>query len=564
LPGPPALASVQTVPPALARSAEAVHHSPALPVTSPNGPPSLARRRDLQEIFAHVPAAIAVLEGPEHVYAAASDAYRRLVGGRDVLGKRVVDAVPELAEQGFVELLDRAYETGKEVRASSAQLRRADGPDGTEAVHYVDFVYRPLIDDEGAVWGLTVYVSDETERVRAERALRESEEQFRTMADNLPQLAWMTDEEGWIFWYNRRWFEYTGTTLPEMEGWGWRSVHHPDHVDRVVERFRTAIESGEPWEDTFPLRRHDGEYRWFLSRANPIRDHSGKVTRWFGSNTDITEELRAREAAEEANRAKTEFVRAMSHELRTPLNAIAGYVDLLELGIRGPLSDEQRLDLSRIKRSNQHLLALINDVLNFARLEAGHVEYRLGPVEVSGLLDDVDALIAPQATAAGIDFEIRRCDEGATVRADAEKVRQILLNLLSNALKFTDPGGRITLECVQHGNGRVVFTVVDSGRGIAADKMDSIFEPFIQVDRHLTRQSQQGIGLGLAISRDLARGMNGDLAGHSRPGAGSTFTLTLPAVESGSGEPPGRSATWTPATTRGRGGTRVARCPLGC
>jgi PAS domain S-box-containing protein len=479
-----------------------------------------------------LPSATAVLEGPDHVYIVASRAYRELVGERRLIGRTVADAIPELAEQGFVRRLDRAYATGERVEAVAASLRRPGDPEGTE--HYVDYVYQPLRDEDGEVWAIIVHVTDVTERVRAEQALRHSEEQFRTMADNLPQLAWMTDAEGWIFWYNRRWFEYTGTTLPEMEGWGWRAVHHPDHVDRVVERFRTAIASGEPWEDTFPLRRHDGEYRWFLSRAMPIRKEDGSVIRWFGSNTDITDELRARQEAEEANRAKTEFVRTMSHELRTPLNAIAGYVDLLELGVRGPLTAEQLEDVHRIKRSNRHLLALINDILNFARTEAGKVEYRLDVLGLQDVLDDVDAIIAPQARQAGLDFTIHRCDPASTVRADDEKLRQILLNLLSNALKFTPDGGRIDVRCRRDG-GRVRIEVADNGRGIPEDKLETIFEPFIQVDRMLTLGPQQGIGLGLSISRDLARGMNGDLTATSTLGAGSTFTLTLPA-----GPPPPR------------------------
>ena len=479
----------------------------------------------LYRAFEGLPSATAVLEGPDHVYVVASRAYRALVGGRRLVGRTVAEAVPELVEQGFVRRLDRAYETGQRVEATAAPIRPPGDLEGREL--YVDYVYEPLRDEDGEVWAIIVHVTDVTERVLAKQALRHSEDQFRTMADNLPQLAWMTDAEGWIFWYNRRWFEYTGTTLPEMEGWGWRAVHHPDHVDRVVERFRTAIASGEPWEDTFPLRRHDGEYRWFLSRAMPIRAEDGSVVRWFGSNTDITEELQARQEAEEANRAKTEFVRTMSHELRTPLNAIAGYVDLLELGVRGPLADEQLEDLRRIKRASRHLLALINDILNFARSEAGHVEYRLEPVSLQEVLDDVEVIIGPQARRAGLEFDLHRCDT-LTVRADGEKLRQILINLLSNALKFTPGGGHISVRC-HPDDRRIRVEVADTGRGIPDDKLDTIFEPFIQVDRMLTPGSQQGIGLGLSISRDLARGMDGDLTAVSTLGEGSTFTLTLPA-----------------------------------
>ena len=239
----------------------------------------------------------------------------------------------------------------------------------------------------------------------------------------------------------------------------------------------------------------------------------------------------ARMVAESANRAKAEFLATMSHELRTPLNAIGGYVDLMELGIRGAVTAEQLEDLGRIKKSGRHLLALINDILNFAKLEAGKVDFNIADTSVLDLAGGVQALVAPQMHARGIRVVYERCDPEIAVRADAEKVQQILLNLLTNAQKFTSSGGRIGITCA--GTGDVVsIAVSDTGRGIPADKLESIFEPFVQVDRHLASDtvphSQRGIGLGLAISRELARAMGGDITVQSELGAGSIFTLTLP------------------------------------
>jgi signal transduction histidine kinase len=239
----------------------------------------------------------------------------------------------------------------------------------------------------------------------------------------------------------------------------------------------------------------------------------------------------ARDAAAAASKAKSEFLATMSHELRTPLNAISGHVQLIELGIYGPVTDEQRAALDRIDRSQRHLLGLINDILNLAKIEAGRVEYRIDNVGVMELLKDIAPMIEPQIRARSLQYRVHLPDPDLTIRADKEKVEQILLNLLSNAAKFTPPGGSIEVACaMREDRSDVVFIrVTDTGIGIAEDKLASIFEPFVQVNAGHTRQAE-GTGLGLAISRDLATGMGGDLRVRSTLGAGSSFTLTLPSA----------------------------------
>jgi len=257
--------------------------------------------------------------------------------------------------------------------------------------------------------------------------------------------------------------------------------------------------------------------RW---RQYDLRDYLAEVQ----SARDAANEARA--VAESANRAKSEFLAVMSHELRTPLNAIGGYAELIELGIRGPVTPEQCADLERIQRSQRHLLGLINGVLNYARLETGNVRYEITDVGADELLATCEALVAPQARAKRLQLNIPPCPPTLTFRADREKVQQIILNLLTNSIKFTDDGGTIEVACADEG-GSVAINVSDTGCGIPPEKLRAIFDPFVQVDARLTR-TQEGVGLGLAISRDLAQGMRGDLVVASTPGEGSTFTLRLP------------------------------------
>jgi len=216
----------------------------------------------------------------------------------------------------------------------------------------------------------------------------------------------------------------------------------------------------------------------------------------------------------------------MSHDVRTPLNAITGYLDLLELGIRGPVNEAQLRYLQAIRSSGQRLLALFNDILHFARIEAGRMEVRMEPIPVDDAIRELELSFRPQVEARTLRYTYEGCGPALQVEVDAERLAQIVLNLVTNATKFTEPGGAIMISSIAD-PGHVTIRVRDTGRGIPAEKLSSIFEPFVQVDRNLTDPGSRGVGLGLAISRELARAMGGDLTVESAPGRGSCFSLVL-------------------------------------
>ena len=541
---------------------------------------------------------------------------------------------------------------------------RSVWPDGS--VHWIRAKGSLQRDETGQPAWFQGIVIDFSAHKQTMQALEQEEQLFRTLADSIPQLAWMADKTGWIFWYNQRWYDFTGRTPEEMRGWGWRSVHHPDHVDGVVARYSQTVQAGEPWEDTFPLRRADGEWCWFLSRALPLHDSEGRIVRWLGTNTDITEQLQtqadlreseerlqaaldasatgtfrwnisadsfhagdnlkrllgisgsgaprrlgewielthpdrrdevrecfarcartghplkmelevawpdgtkhwllckgqkfsdernrssyitgacvdvtdrksweetlaaAKAEADSASQAKSEFLASMSHELRTPLNAIIGYSEMLQEEAEDLNVTRMIPDLQRVHLAGKHLLALINDVLDLSKIEAGKMEVYPEEFEAGEMLDAVVATARPLVEKNGNRFEVVTPPDLGSLRTDLTKLRQILLNLLSNAAKFTE-NGVVRLEAsrslTESGQSLLTFRVSDSGIGIAPEKLKQIFEPFTQASRAVSRKFG-GTGLGLALSRRFAHIMGGEIEVESQLGAGSTFTVQIPA-----------------------------------
>ncbi len=465
----------------------------------------------------------------------------------------LADAVPALAERSWVagKALHDAYPasapgTGHTGARSGLAFPVGFGQAASAAMEF--FSRRSMPRDDSLLASVEVIgqmVGQALERHRVVAALGASENRFRVIADAVPQLSWMTDPDGAITWYNQRWYDYTGTTLEQMSGWGWRDVQHPEHLERVELGFRACLASGEPWEDTFPLRAADGTYRWFLSRALPIRaepgaDAAGQILGWFGSNTDITalreaerNQMAALDEAEAANLAKSLFLANMSHELRTPLSAIIGYSEMLiEEVSEGEEPTQVIRDVRKIETNARHLLGLINDVLDLSKVESGKMEAFGETFDVAAVVTDVAATVKTLVEKNGNTLAVQLGDGLGAMHSDVTRIRQMLLNLLSNAAKFTDKG-TITLsvarQVAEDGTDWVRFAVADTGLGMTPEQLAKLFQRFQQADASTTRKFG-GTGLGLSLTKVFGRLLGGDVEVSSELGRGSVFTVMLPAT----------------------------------
>lgn len=388
--------------------------------------------------------------------------------------------------------------------------------------------------------GVGIVAVDTTAKRLAEKRLMDSERRFRMLITSTVAITWTTDPAGRFVDMQREWSEFTGQSFEDIQNDGWIEAIHPDDREMTSEIWRRAIENGAIYKVEYRIRRHDGEWRHMLVRAVPIRDDEDEIVEWIGASTDITDrkemeiELEmARDAAEKANLAKSQFIANMSHELRTPLSAVIGYSEMLQEELEERGDDELIDDMRKIESNARHLLGLINDVLDLSKIEAEKMDVYIENFGVADMVRDVastvDTLFAKKENAFSLELEGGEQALGA-MRSDITKVRQCLINLLSNASKFTERGAirlhvaRATRESADW----LTFSVADSGIGMTEEQLANLFERFAQADASTTRRFG-GSGLGLAITRSFCTMLGGAIRVESKYGEGTTFSIDLPA-----------------------------------
>ncbi|NTV62143.1 MAG: PAS domain-containing protein, partial [Oscillochloris sp.] len=383
---------------------------------------------------------------------------------------------------------------------------------------------------------------DITERVLAEERLRASERRYQTLSEIAPMGIYRTDTHGAVTYVNPRWCEIVGISIDAAMHTGWQHYLHPDDAAVVIAHWEKVIISQRESQLEFRYLRPNGETCWVLSLAAPEIDEHGDVVGYVGTLIDISRRIAAEERLRQqsaqleaantdlarAARLKDQFLANMSHELRTPLTGVLGFSEALSQGIYGEINSAQQRAIQHIFDNGQHLLSLINDILDLARIGAGQVDLKLGPVIVDDVCVEAINLIGPMMKAKAQRFTYTRPAVGLTIEADVLRLRQILINLLSNAVKFTPEGGELGMEITLDSASQLVrFTVWDHGIGIAPAQQAFLFQPFVQLDNRLARE-QTGTGLGLALVRQLTTLHGGSIELQSTLGAGSTFTVALP------------------------------------
>ncbi len=494
----------------------------------------------LRLFIEHAPASLAMFDR-EMQYLSVSRRWQSdyNLGDRDLRGLSHYDVFPEISDE-WKEVHRRGL-AGEVVRADADRFDRPDG-----SVQWLRWEVRPWHDAAGDVAGIVIFSEDITQRKQAEEALRGSEERFRVMADSIPQLAWIAQADGYIYWYNQRWFEYTGTTAEQMQGWGWQSVHNSETLPGVLERWKNSIATGKPFDMVFPLRGADGSFREFLTRVMPVKNAHGDVIQWCGTNTDITEhkqmedelrkardelELRVEDRTaelkkymaklEQSNQALQDFASIASHDLQEPLRKVKAFGDMLKQKCGGSLDDHGQDYLERILNANQRMQSLLTGLLDYSR-----VTTKAEPLKEVDLSDLISQVLS--------DLEVRIVKTGGEVNvgnlpvisADPTQMRQLFQNLIGNSLKFHKPGEKPTVQVRSvptTGSGCQII-VEDNGIGFDEQYLDKIFAPFQRL--HGRSSQYEGTGMGLAICKKIVEWHGGSITATSAPGIEGQASLS--------------------------------------
>jgi PAS domain S-box-containing protein len=475
-------------------------------------------RMKLESIFLNSPAPLAITRGAEFVFENANRSYIDLFQNRDLLGKTLLEALPELIDQKFPALFEKVFRTGEEYREKEAVAFLRRSASSPLERRYFDQSYTRITDSAGAPYGVLIQAVDVTERVDTVQSLRRSERESRQMADAMPQVVWTAGPDGHLDYTNERWFQYSGSRDPAQ----WLNFVHPSDVDQVVEQWTKSVTTGDIYENEFRLRRIDGTYRWFLVRAQASKAADGTIERWFGTCTDIEEQ-------KAAVAARNEFMSIASHELKTPLTSLKLQTQSMRRNFERGRADAYSTEkVGQMVASNEkqvgRLIRLVDDMLDFSKIEAGKLSMNSEPADLAELVREVYDRLAEQLTAAGC-FTSLELSRGVMVNVDHFRIEQVITNLLTNAARYGQ-GTPVFVKVYSEG-GKALISVADQGIGISEEFRERIFNRF---ERGVSASQVSGLGLGLFISREIVHAHGGRIWAEGGQTSGSVFYVELPST----------------------------------
>jgi PAS domain S-box-containing protein len=478
-------------------------------------------KNKLVSLFEKASAFMIILKGKDHVFEMVNKSYLKLIGNRKVLGKPVIEALPEVKKHGYIEILDKVFKTGEPFIANGVKVYFQRVPGKPEEKRYLNLLYQPYKDRNGKIAGIFAHGYDITEEVisrkrleQSEAALKHSEERLQQLADSMPQIVWTTRADGIVDYYNKQWYKYTGFKKGKED---WDSTIHPDDRKRVLNTWDESVQTGRPYQVEYRFKdRKTNSYRWFLARGLPIKNDEGKAIRWIGTYTDIHQ-------LKELQRQKDDFLAIASHELKTPVTTIKAYGQMLEHMFRQRGDQKAAEMLHKMDAQINKLTDLIGDLLDVTRIESGRLQLKKSLFDFNEMVSENVQEIQHTANHHKITTELTPIGD---VFADKDRLGQVVLNYLTNAIKYSPHSDTIIVRSKKQRN-RVTLSVQDFGMGIAKENIHKVFDQFYRVNENMLF-TFPGMGLGLYICSELIKRHGGKVWVESVEGKGATFYFSIP------------------------------------
>jgi two-component system CheB/CheR fusion protein len=467
----------------------------------------------IHDLYMNAPAFVCTLVGPEHIYELVNPSYQKIFGSRTLIGKTILEALPETAGQGFDKILDNVYNTGEIYVGIEVpgMFSRDIGLEPEEC--WFNLSYQPIYDGAKKITGILVFGYEVTEEVKGKKIQEESAKRFQILADAMPQKMWIADADGNVTYFNTAWLSYTRKTFDELKNIGWETIIHPEDVKAYHANWQHSLNTSEDFLIEQRFLQHDGIYRWHLSKALAQKDRNDIVTAWIGIHADIDDQKMKQQE-------KDEFISIASHEMKTPLTTAKGFLQLLESTLD---KDNTVANLYAEKASNsiKRLSELVTELLDVSKIQYGKLNYTISEFNFNEMIENtVESvrLSTPKHT-------IVKTGSAGNIAGDKNRLQQVIINLLTNAVKYSPKAKEVFID-VQEKNGEIRVAVKDSGLGISNQNLDKIFDKYFRVEEHAIEF--QGLGIGLYISHEIIQRHHGKLWVESVVGEGSTFYFTLP------------------------------------